>query len=967
MTRSALILVALFMGITMLLSEASAFRGAKTRVEIIPRGGELVVGRSGIAPFTVESRAPEAFLKRQGGTEWTQRLSGPTGGFRRIWGEGIPVDPSAVQNGELALAAARTFWQENADMLPAGVTPDDLTLLANVVHRGIRFVSHGQTLDGISVLGTGNFIAIKEGRIVLFGVRSFPVTSVPRVPYSWQPFVTSTSAREIAAELLGQLGIAARPKGSGQLALLPLASYDKVSFELVHQVELSGGRAGSWTAYVDAQRGKVLALRDNRIFWDGAVTLRHHDRHPASEVVIGPARHLEIETDVEDTVTDSEGAFTVSTDPSTLSATLKGTYVSVVNHAGPRLELSLGLDGGLPDGGKIQWDGDGGEADQAQLDAYSFTQRVREHAEAITGGDNAWTNQMVVVNVNQEVDMNGDGAPDYCNAWFDGQSINFLKAGKMGAAYDCNNTAMVSDIIYHEYGHAVHMHAIIPGVGAFDGAAGEGFADTMASSITGDYLIGPYFTKNGGAVRELESDLVWPYDQAVDPHHTGLIVGGALWDLRQALIEEYGVDDGNALLDEFFTTAMRTTTDVPSVYEAVLLADDDNGNLADGTPNFCTIYDQFDLHGLASKTLGRIDVSHEQIADAVIPEEPIAIDADVLVGENDCFSLGSVRLAYSTDDGENWTTASMTNTSGDAYRTELPGMPEGAEILYRLEAEETVSGDVIKRPDNEAEPFYKIYIGPLEEILCDDFETETPGWTHELIAGEPREGADDWQRRTPGGRGGDPSEAYSGDNAWGNDLTPEEIWDGKYQEDKINALSSPKWDLSEYQTVRLRFRRWLTIEDGALDRATIFVNEQEVWSNWSTPASNPFPSTHHIDKEWILFDLDITAQAARQSEVQVRFELSSDAQNHYGGWTIDDFCLYTTEDKIENPPEDAGPDTDTDADAGADTDTDTSETDGAGSDASADGGNEVDSSDCGCRTTGKDMRPSLLNIILAHF
>ncbi|MCP4678279.1 MAG: hypothetical protein GY854_22755 [Deltaproteobacteria bacterium] len=949
---------------------ASAFRKASSQVEYVPRGAEFVAGGSGIAPISSVTKAPRAFLERYGESRWTQRLGGPTGGFRRIWGEGIPVDPASVQSTEIAQKIAEQFWRDNADLLPSGVLPSDLAPLANVLYRGIRFVSHRQTLGGLPVLSTGNFIAIMAGRIVMIGVRSFPVSQLPAVPYTWKPTIVTRRALEIAPRALAAFGIEAAAKPAPELAIFPLAGSDTVKFELVYKVGLTTEKVGKWTAYVDATKGEIFALKDERLFWDGTIDIRQHERHPASDLIYSPARHIAVSTDIGNTETDENGAFSVTGDPATITAHTRGPYVNVVNHSGPGIKLSVGLDAGMPDGGEILWPGDGEEFDQAQLDAFSFGSTVREHGNDITDGTVKWLNEVAVINVNREVDMTGDGNPDYCNAWFDGE-VNFLVAGDMGGGYDCNNTAMVGDIVYHEYGHGIHMYSIIPGVGSYEGAVGEGFADTLASSITLDYQVGPYFTKNGGAVRELETNLVWPDDQTSDPHQTGLIVGGALWDLRKAFIAEYNEDDAHDLIDFLYVGAMRTATDVPSVYESVLLADDDNGNLADGTPHFCTIYDAFEPHGLVSKTLGRITLDHEPIAGDVTPDTTIPVEADVFVGMEDCNALGDVRLAYSVDSGDNWTVVNMTNTSGDAYASEIPAMPEGSIIYYRLEADETISGDVIKRPDNDAEPYYKIYVGSVIEIMCDDFETADPGWTHELISGEQKDGADDWMREPPKGTGGDPTEAHSGDYVWGNDQTPEQMWDGKYQENKINTLRSPEWDLRKYQTVRLRFWRWLNVEDGYFDKASIYVNNKRVWVNKSTNPQDSFPNTHHLDKEWIAFDLDITEQAALKNKVQIRFEIASDDQNQYGGWNIDDFCLYTTEDTVEvpdggtEPDGGTGPDADADADGDADTDSDSDVDSDTDSDAGADGGDDSGSSGCGCTTTGARAQSSIRNILEA--
>jgi len=193
-------------------------------------------------------------------------------------------------------------------------------------------------------------------------------------------------------------------------------------------------------------------------------------------------------------------------------------------------------------------------------------------------------------------------------------------------------------------------------------------------------------------------------------------------------------------------------------------------------------------------------------------------------------------------------------------------------------------------------------------------------------------------REPPKGKGGDPPSAYSGTYAWGNDLAPEDNWNGLYQASKKNTLRSPVYDLSAYDHVRLRFRRWLAVEDGVYDKASIYVNEERAWVNVSGGGG-----TAHVDREWILEDVDISEWAAGQSEVQIRFEIFSDAAREYGGWTIDDFCLYTT-GVLDDPIGDAGPTVD------------------AGAGMAASGGG------CGCQTTGSESPAAgrgLLAVVLA--
>jgi len=916
-------------------AEAGAVDPTDARIELIPKGTEWLLGHAGDPSRGVIAPLPGEFAAHNGDGRWRQRLTGPHGGFRRIWGEGIAVDPAVTQDPQAALTAAETFWRDNEYLLPTGVTAEQLVPFSNSQLRGVRIVGHLQTADDVPVLGSSNYVAFLAGRLVLIGARNFPMRG-----FDGTPAISAAEAIATGVALAAALGVEAEP-GEARLAALPVVGDDSVVLELVYAVDLRA-RFGRFTAYIDASSGEGLALRDERLFLDANLNLRIHPRHAANMLSDKPAAHLYLTAGSEDVTTDVDGAFSATGDPLDVTASLFGLYTDINNAAGDDIALAVTIG----DGETHAWT-DEAQFEQAQLDAYRSVNVIRDYIRALVD-DLEWLDTQQILNVNVE-DMDGDTLPNYCNAWTDFESMNFLQEGDEGYGV-CYNTASNSDIVMHEWGHMFHGYSVMGlGVGTFDDGVSEGFADTAAVTISHDSTIAPYFMLEGYSIRNVEPDMVWPYDQSQDPHQTGLIVGGALWDLRKILVADNGSSAGHSMLDDIYVQVVRTTPDVPSLWEATLLADDDNGDLSDGTPNFCAIYTAYDLHGLISGAYGRISIEHEPIYQVLDPAPPIVVEADVRVVEEDCNTLGAVRVVYSTDRGESWLELPMENQGGDAFRAEIPAQPMGTEVFYRIEADEEDSGDVITMPNNEAEPFYRLYVGPLIEIFCDDFEDDDGGWTHELIFGENIEGADDWMWGTPKGMGGDPDGCFSGEYCWGNDLTPEENWNGMYQDGRCNRATSPPFDLSEYDHVRLRFRRWLNVEDGFNDHARIYVNDEEVWDNFASEGTAMTThDTHHLDLEWILFDLDISEQAAGQSEVRIAFEIQSNASLMFGGWTFDDFCLYTRDPLPEGDP-DAGP----------------------GDDAGPGNGmlSAASGSGCDCDATGArgGASPSLFGLLLSAF
>jgi len=85
--------------------------------------------------------------------------------------------------------------------------------------------------------------------------------------------------------------------------------------------------------------------------------------------------------------------------------------------------------------------------------------------------------------------------------------------------------------------------------------------------------------------------------------------------------------------------------------------------------------------------------------------------------------------------------------------------------------------------------------------------------------------------------------------------------------------------------VHLQFRRWLVIEDAALDVATVRVNGTQLWAN----ATNDTDSLDHIDREWRFVDFDVTRFAS--TPISVAWTLASDPLRQLGGWNLDEICL----------------------------------------------------------------------------
>jgi hypothetical protein len=281
----------------------------------------------------------------------------------------------------------------------------------------------------------------------------------------------------------------------------------------------------------------------------------------------------------------------------------------------------------------------------------------------------------------------------------------------------------------------------------------------------------------------------------------------------------------------------------------------------------------------ALQLAGPVDLSiaHTELPDTTNASGPYAVTAQI--SSLTSATVQSAQVFYSTNGGSSFSTVPMTQ-SGQSWSANIPSQGSPVTITYYIHA--TDSQGFTETLPESAEfggPYFDFFVGTKTPIYTTGFEEATDnGWTHGAVAGAQ----DDWQRNVPNGASGDPSSAFAGTRVWGNDLGPSG-WNGAYANNTENWLRSPVVNCSAANNVRLEFRRWLTVESGQFDQASVRVNNQVVWQN---------PSTGNlVDTSWVPISLDISSIAAGNASVQVEFRLKSDGGVTFGGWNLDEFAL----------------------------------------------------------------------------
>lgn len=850
---------------------------------ILASGAQPSLGRSASAEVPPSAKAAwNRFLEEVGPT-WRGSFDPLTGAPIRVYGKGLEA-PGSMASAEVAERHARAFLERHVDLLAPGAKASELELAADHSDGQMRTLGFVQTHRGLRVFGGQVSLRYKNDRLFMVGSEALAGVALEPAARVISDEAAAEAAKTWLVQSLGPRSL--RVEANKGRLILPVRTDEGLRFHDVIDVRVRTERpVGLYAVYVDATSGEPVARRQLLMFTSGQVSFNVPTRWPGAERTNRVVPGLSVGISGSTVVTDNAGTVVwTGVDPTPIQLGVSGPLVAIANQAGvPTSTTTM-----LAPMGNFVWNASASELNDAQLISFISSQDVKAYLRNLVP-NMPWLNGQLTVNTNIN---------DVCNAFSDGQTTNFFKSG-MG----CENTGRLPDVVDHESGHTIHFNAIIDGVGNFDTSLSEGVSDYLAATMHEDPQMGRGFFFTDEPLRDIDPANVekqWPADIARDPHETGLIIAGALWDLRKAYVQELGHDPGVTKTDLTWFAILQRASDIPSTYAEAIAFDDDDGDLSNGTPHLCLINAAFSKHGLVDKVnngpgvgIPSYDASTRTVSFPFMPHDSCPgsnITAATIdwVQRDDTSVTGSVNMSMASGGG------SMVGV--------LPEQNAPRVLTYKVQMTFD-DGSSLAFPDNPADPSYQVFIGSTIELYCTDFENDPAGdgWSHMLTAGMPAGmsmPADDWQwgpaQSLPGSS--DPASAFSGTNVIGNDLGimgGAGRIDGRYGGNQTTALLSPMIDVMGHTQVHLQFRRWLTVEDGLNDQARIYGGDSVLWKNLASPmASDPLLQVlvNHIDKEWRFVDVDLSNNIV-DGKVHVKFEMQSNRRRSFGGWTIDDFCV----------------------------------------------------------------------------
>ena len=663
-----------------------------------------------------DMQAWENFRAQNG--KWWVEFKEETGTPHRAFGK--PIATSGITAPERALNFI------SANLQAYQINTSDLRLVQNNTTAKYHYVSFIQQYNGLDILWSEATVRLNmNNEVCMFGMDIYNNIDISTIPTISPDAIKSFATADFTIQITG-VDVVSIPK------ILPLPGADGMEFKLVYEVTVNTINAnnipGMYYSLVDANNGKVY-YRSNKVHECGAYMMSA-DLQVNSDITDNPLTapvnrglpYLRIEIDGDFYYTDELGHISLNfiTVPTPATIDLRGLYARVSEGTGATNIESIDITI-FPGDNIIAFDDESG-AVPSEVSAYYWQNIVHDHMKSyfptFTDLD---VDQLIRVERN-------DGS---CNAFYDGTSTNFYQAGG-----GCPATGLFDDVVMHEYGHGINydLYSALgdPG-GMGNGAMQEGYADLWGMTVTNNPILGQGFLGGAGTyVRRYDTaPKVYPEDLIAEPHADGEIIAGAWWDVNENLggdltsMTEIWMETLNATVDGFDGNEGEIYRDV--LIEA-LLADDDNGDMSDGTPNDDAIASAFCEHGIA--LIYNINLDHDELVTPIVPLTPISIEATLEVDYPEF--VGATKMYWRTSPGVAYNETDMTDLGGANYSASIPAQPEGTIIEYYFKADDAYDcGSVIlpTKADLDVEPNlpYFALVG-FNLIQYEDFDTEFGSW-----------------------------------------------------------------------------------------------------------------------------------------------------------------------------------------------------------------------------------------------
>lgn len=617
---------------------------------------------------------------------------------------------------------------------------------------------------------------------------------------------------------------------------------------------------------IDALNGQVLGSETVIHYFDVSGTVVSNTTPGVLPDTAGnpetqtPMAHMRVTSSAGTVFTDANGDFNFAgvNSPLAVTVTYNGSFNNTQNEAGSNYSLTTTVQPNTPT--TIVMNPSSSATITSQANAYRHVTNIRDWIRSVDPGDGtADFNATANVNISST-----------CNAFYDGGSTNYYLAGG-----SCVNTAY-STVVAHEMGH--WMNAIY-GTGNGSDGIGEGNADVWAMYVHDNPIVGQNFCgggcniRTGLNLRQYCGDCCGGcYGQV---HADGEVWMGAAWKVRRNIKQTLGNAAGGAVADNLFLGWMNAynQTTIQSIMEIQWLTlDDDDGNIANTTPNYDDIDSAFTEQGFPGYYLPEVIFTNVTELTTTPASGPFQIDATV---SDNLSAVASVDLLW-RQAGSSFQTVPMTALGADLYSAQIPAQPSPSLVEYYLVGTGT-SGDSESYPQDAPNEVIRFGIGDEVTIVDYDFEAAgNEGWLGAAPGDDATTGH--WERGNPIGTAAQPEDDVSspGVNCW---FTGQGSQGGSLGENDIDngttTLVSPAFDATGLAGVTLSYSRWYSNSTGASPNDDIFRIEasNDDGATWTT-VETVGPGGSESNGGWIAVEVVLSEVLTETATMRLRFVAS---------------------------------------------------------------------------------------------
>jgi len=822
------------------------------------------------------------FIRNYGG-RWQYQINLKTNTFHHVFGSGIDLT-NRIEDEQSLERTARSFIADNTPLFDL----ENRNLSTYHVGRapGKWSIIFEQTYQGIPVWGARAYLVFTDsGRLFAFGSDVYG-----DVDLSTTPTLTEDEALSIASESVGFV------EGTDQLKdtrmyVLPVDG----NYRLTYRFDLYvNDPIGLWATYVDAHTGEII-WRENHIrtFVDFVGHVQADTEWAGycdGTTPDFPLKHMTINiSGVGSTTTDEAGDFTLSyggSDPRTITAEFAGPWCDVDFYTGTDASHTGTITPGVPY--TIDWTNPGSLESERNCFAY-----VNKQHDWLKNIDPLYTG------MDYQLPTRVERTDGYCpgNAWWDGSTINMCyEAGGYG------NTGRISDVVFHEYGHGITD--FLYGSNDPPGDLHEGNSDVAGNLLSRESIIGPGFYLNNctSGIRNSDNTLRYPEDLTGGGHHDGQIIAGFIWDSWQELLAAYPQAYADSVIFSgwHFGRALGLPQSQPDQVYWTFVADDDDGNLDNGTPHHAQLCTGAMNHGFdCPEILVGVLITHTPLPTTT--DELVPIDVIMTMVSTEGSILMNDSKVYYRVNGGSWNALSISPTANpDEYSATIPGQTQPTMINYYIYGEDDV-GNTRTHPQGAPVDFHSFYVALLYEPLETGFDNFT--------IGAPDDDATTgiWERVDPIGTnyGGplqpeddftaDPgTDCYITGQHTGGGVGDNDVDDGK------TTLFSDVYELAGATEAWTIYRRWYSNDLGSSPGEDYWVVDisNDGGSSWVN-----VENTNDDAEQWLEVLVDITTIFPNPDQVQFRFVASDEGSGSLVEAGVDEFIILANIGPVNNDPQ----------------------------------------------------------------